>query len=168
MAFGKLTNPCGSRLERAATPQRVRLVSDSTASNRLTMQSIALIVVYRGDRRVDGDLMKIGPAQTGQLSIDVRVNSSMQQGIVAEIDSGNDMRRAKRDLLCFREEVIGISVQHHATDGLHGNQFLGNQLGGIQDVEAEFLGVRPPRRSEYPIPIRDNYPDSIASHRSRR
>src|SRR3984885_16103049 len=106
--------PGGSRLKRASPSQRVRLISDPTASNRLTMQPIALIVMDRRYRGVNGNLMEVRSTQSSQLRIDVGVNPPMQQGIVAEIDARNDMRGAKRALFRFREEIIGIEVQHHA------------------------------------------------------
>ena len=35
------------------------------------------------------------------------------------------------------EEVVGVAVEHHAPDRPDRHQFLGHQLGGVQDVETE-------------------------------
>jgi hypothetical protein len=70
------------------------------------------------------------------------VDASVQQRVIAEIDPWHHMRRTKGDLFCFSEKVVGISVEHHAPDRLHRDEFLGDQLGGIQDVETELLGIR--------------------------
>ena len=64
----------------------------------------------------------------------------MQQRVIAKIDPGNDVCRAKRHLLGLGKEIIGISIQDHPANLDHRNQLLGNELGGVQHIEAE--GVR--------------------------
>ena len=51
--------------------------------NRLPVHAVALVVVDLSDRRVDGDLVEVGPTETGNLRVDVGVNPARQQGIVA-------------------------------------------------------------------------------------
>ena len=86
---------------------------------------------------VDRQLVEVWAAQAGQLRIEVGEVPPLQQGVVAEIDARNDMRGAKRDLFRFRKEIIRIAVEHHSADRLHGDQFLRNQLGGVQHVELD-------------------------------
>ena len=50
---------------------------------------------------------------------------------------GNDVRRAERHLLGLREEVVGIAVEHHPADRLHGHELFRDDLGGVENVEAE-------------------------------
>ena len=61
----------------------------------------------------------------------------MQQGVVREVDTGHQVRRAKRHLLRFGEEVVGPAVEHHAADDLERHQLLGDKLGRIEVVEGE-------------------------------
>ena len=41
------------------------------------------------------------------------------------------------DLLGLGEEVVRIAVEHQAADALHRHQFLGDQLGRVEQVEAQ-------------------------------
>src|SRR6185436_1096743 len=52
-----------SGLERTAATQRIGLVRDPAAMDRLTMHAVALVVVNLRDRRVDGNLVEVGTAQ---------------------------------------------------------------------------------------------------------
>ena len=102
----------------------------------------ALIVVDRRNRGVNGNLMEVGSTQSRQLGIDVGVNPSMQQGIVAEIDARNDMRGTKRDLFRFCKERIGVAIERHLADPLYRNEFFGNELRRVEDVEGKRIGLR--------------------------
>ena len=50
------------------------------------------------------------------------------------------MRHAERHLLRFGEEVVGIPVQHQPTDR-NDHELFGDDLGGVEDVEGEALGL---------------------------
>jgi hypothetical protein len=65
------------------------------------------------------------------------------------------MRGAERHLFGLGKKVIRIAIEHHATHGLYRNEFLRNQLGGVQDVETEFLGVGFGKdlKAEFPLRI---------------
>ncbi len=108
---------------------------------RLAVQAVALVVLHRRQRRVDRDLVEIGAAEPGELRIHVGVDAAGKQGIVGEVDAGNDMRGAERDLLGLGEEIVGVTVEHHATDRRQRHQFLRHDLGRIQHVEAEAVGL---------------------------
>lgn len=47
----------------------------------------------------------------------------------------------ERRLFVFGEEVIRIAVKHHFPDPLYRNQRLGDQLGGIQQIEVKRLFI---------------------------
>jgi len=64
-----------------------------------------------------------------------------QQWVVGEIEAWNDVRSAKGDLLRLGEEIVGVAIQDHFPDGFHRHQFLRHDLGGVQHVEAETLGL---------------------------
>ena len=65
------------------------------------------------------------------------MNAAGEQRIVREVDAGDDMRDAERDLLGFGEEVVRIAIQDHPADRNDRHQLLGNDLGGIEHVERE-------------------------------
>ena len=64
-----------------------------------------------------------------------------QQRVVGEVDARDDVGGAERHLLGFGEEVVRVAVQHHAADHSHRHQFFRHDLGGVEDVEAEGLGL---------------------------
>ena len=105
------------------------------------MHAVALVVVHLRDRRVDRDLVEVRPAQPRDLRVDVGVDAAGQQRIVGEVDARHDVRGAERHLLGLGEEVVGVAVEHHAADRRHRHQLLGNDLGGVEHVEAELLGL---------------------------
>ena len=67
--------------------------------------------------------------------------SSSQQRIVAEVDAWHHVCGAESDLLGFSEEVVRVAVQHHSTHRPHRHEFFGDQLGGVEHIEAEGLGL---------------------------
>ena len=131
------------------------------------MHAVALVVLYLGKRRIDRDLMKVGAAESRDLCIGVGMDTTGEQGIIGEVDARYDVRRTERDLLGFREEVIRVAVENHAPDGRKWHQFLRYQLGRVEHIKAEALGLF---LGEYlqPSSHSGNSPDSMASHKSRR
>ena len=107
--------------------------------DRLTVHAVTLVVVHLRDGRIDRDLVEVRTAQPRDLRVDVRVNATGQQRIVREVDAGHDVRDAERHLLRFREEVVGIAVQHHPPHRDDRHELLGHDLRGIEHVEAERL-----------------------------
>ena len=51
------------------------------------------------------------------------------------------MAWVERRLFVFGEEVIRIAVKHHFPDPLYRNQRLGDQLGGIEQIEVKRLFI---------------------------
>ncbi len=156
-----------ARLERAAAAERIRLVCNAPARNRLTMHAIALVVVNLRHRGIDRDLVEIRPAQPRDLRVDVRVDATGEQRIVAEVQPRHDVRRTERNLLRFREEVVGVAVQHHAADRRDGHELLRNELGRVEHVETEFrrVGLAEDLHAELPLRISaglDRFPQVAA------
>ena len=135
--------PTRARLERAAAAERVRLVGHAAALDRLPMHAVALVVVHLRDRRVDRNLVEVRAAEPRDLRVDVGVDAAGEQRIVREVDAGHDVRRAERDLLGLGEEVVGVAVEHHAADRLQRHELFGHDLGRVEHVEAEALGLAP-------------------------
>ena len=126
-----------ARLEWAAAAERVGLVGNASARDRLTVHAVALIVVNLLHGRIDGNLVEVRASEARDLRVDVRVNAPGEQRIVGEVEPRNDVRRAERHLLGFREEIVGIAVEHHAADRLNGDELFRDDLGGVENIEAE-------------------------------
>ena len=69
------------------------------------MQAVLLVVGGRDLGLVDGDLRKIGTAQAGELCIEVREQARLHEGIVGDIDAGNDIADTIGDLLGLGEKI---------------------------------------------------------------
>ena len=129
----------GSRLKRATSGQGIRFVRNTAAMKCLAMHAVALIVLHSRDWRVDGDFMKVGSAEPSDLCIDIGVYASGQKRIVAKIYPRDNVRCAKRNLLGFREKIVWVAVEYHASDRDDWNEFFGNEFSGIENIEAELL-----------------------------
>lgn len=83
------------------------------------------------------------------------MDPARQQRVVGEVQAGHDVRGAESHLLGFGEEVVGVAVEHHAPDDLHWHQLLGDQLGRVEDVEAELLGLflREDLQAQFPLRV---------------
>ena len=132
-----------ARLERAAAAEGIRLIGNAAPVDGLTVHAIALVVMNLRDRRIDGDFVKIGPAQAGYLGIHVRVDAACKQRVIAEIQARHDMRGAECHLLRFREKIVGLRLRTIFPTGLNRNQLFRNDLGGVKYIEAEFLPPGP-------------------------
>src|SRR5690606_30342048 len=83
---GRVGVACESALRfrcllRITTFQRIGFVTHPPPVNRLAHETVALIIVHRGDRPVNGYLLKVRSPQTDQLCIGIREQAALQQGI---------------------------------------------------------------------------------------
>lgn len=62
-----------------------------------------------------------------------------KQRIVGKVDTGNDVGDTEGNLFGFGEEVIRVAIEHHTPYFLHRHELFGDQLGGVEDIEAELL-----------------------------
>ena len=69
-------------LKRASAGQRIWLVRHAPARNRLPVHAVALVVVYRRNRRIDGKLVKVRSTQPRYLRVNVGVNTAGKQRVV--------------------------------------------------------------------------------------
>ena len=93
--------------------------------------------VFTGDRgRLIGQLVEVGPAQAGQLGVEVGEVAGLQQRVVGEVDAPRDVGGAERHLLGLGEEVGGVAVEGQPPDEPHRGQLLGDDLGGVEQVDA--------------------------------
>ena len=87
--------------------------------------------------RLIGISWKLGPTRR-QLGVDVGEEPPLQQRIVGEIDPRHDVTGMERHLLGLGEEVVRVAVERHLADLPYRNELLGDDLGRIEQVEAEF------------------------------
>ncbi|MCW0414557.1 hypothetical protein NB689_000311 [Xanthomonas sacchari] len=141
VGLGAVADEAARGLARAVGLQRAGFVGDAALGHAHLHVAVALHVGERALRRVDRQLVEVGPAQAAELGVQVREQAALQQRVVGEVDAGHDVGRAVRHLLGFGEEVVRPAVQHHAPDDLQRHQFLRDQLGGVQVVEREGVGL---------------------------
>lgn len=53
--------------------------------------TIAVVVVDRNNGAVDGQLLKVGAAMAVQLRVEVREDATLQQRVLSEVDTTNDV-----------------------------------------------------------------------------
>ena len=105
------------------------------------MLGIALVVVERAHRLVDGNLVEVRPTKTQHLGIQIGEQTPLQQRVIGEVDPRHDVGRIEGDLLGLGEVVVRVTVQHHLADRHHRHQRFGDQLGRIEDIEVEAVLV---------------------------
>lgn len=114
------------------------LTGSSVLMDEVLASSITVIVVNRRQGTVDGELLKVGTAVTVELSIKVRKDASLQQRVVGEVDTANNVSRLEllelvtlscsvsnmsthHNLLSFGEIVDWVGIQLHDTKRLERN-----------------------------------------------
>ena len=85
---------------------------------------------------VDGQLNEVGSAEAGQLRVEVGEQPGLHQRIVGDLDAGNEVPGVERDLLRFGEVVGGVAVERQLADALHLDEFLGDDLGRVQQIDS--------------------------------
>jgi hypothetical protein len=86
--------------------------------------AVSEVVEDGADRLVDGEVTKVD-TESGDLGVEVGEVSSLEQGIVGVVDSGDDVAGAESDLLGLGKVVGDVSVEGHGTDELDGELLLG-------------------------------------------
>ncbi len=120
------------------------------------MVAVALHVVDRHVGPVDGQLVEVGAAQPGELGVQVGEQAALQQRVVGDVDAGDQVADVEGDLLGLGEEVRGVAVEGEQADRLHRGQFLGDDVGRVEQVDAlEHLvrGVREGLDAQFPLRV---------------
>ena len=81
--------------------------------------------------------MEVGGAQSRLLGVEVAEQAALQQRVVGKVDSRHDVGWEECDLFGFGEEVVGVAVQHHTANNSEGNDFFGDEFGGVKNVIRE-------------------------------
>ena len=102
--------------------------------------TVAVLVHDRADGLVDGQLLPVG-AETAELSVGVREVAALQQRVVGEANTGDDVTSAEGDLLGLGEVLVDVAVQFVLTHVFDGNQLLRPDLGGVEGIEFELVLV---------------------------
>ena len=119
-------------------PMRVRVVERARRSgSSCRCEAVLLVVVHRRERPVDRDLGEVGPAEARELGVEVGEEPRLQQRVVGEVDARHDVADAEGDLLGLGEEVVGVAVERQLADAPHRHELLGDELGRVEQVEAE-------------------------------
>ena len=90
---------------------------------------------------IDRDLVEVDRAQARQLGVLIGEQPPLQQRIFRKVDARHDVGRQEGDLFGFGEEVVRVAVQNHAADHADRIFFFRHQLGGVQNVEGQGVGL---------------------------
>lgn len=104
--------------------------------DKVLASTVTVVVVDRSTRTVDGQLLKVGTAVAVQLGVKVGEDATLQQRILGEVDTANNVTRLEHDLLSLGKVVGRVGVQLHDTEQLDRDIFFRQNLGGVEHVEA--------------------------------
>ena len=85
--------------------------------------------------------MEVGRAEARELRVEIGEQPSLKERIVREVEAGHEVRGAEGDLLGLGEEVVGPAVEDHAPDDLQGDELFGHELGRVEVIELEAVGL---------------------------
>ena len=117
--------------------------------------AVLLEVGDRALRRVHRDVREVRAAEPLQLGVEVGEVAALQQRVVGEVDARHDVLGAERHLLGLGEEVVDGTVEHHPSDRRHRHELLGDDLGGVEDVEVERVGEVVVEHLHTELPLRE-------------
>lgn len=78
-------------------------------------------------------------AETRNLRIEIRKLTSLEERIVANSNTGNEMACTERDLLCLGEVLIDSLIEYHLSDRLERHQLLWPNFRRIKNVKLELV-----------------------------
>lgn len=107
------------------------------------------------NRTVDGQLLKVRSSVTVDLRVEVREQTALQQRVLREVNTTNNMTRLEHDLLNLSEVVdrVGIELQH--TERLQRGELLGDDLGRVEDIKVEARSLLLVDDLDVELPLRE-------------
>ena len=103
-------------------------------------------------------LREVRAAQPLELRVEIGKVAPLQQRVVGEVDAGDDVLGAERDLLGLGEEVVDAAVEHQPAHAADRDLFFGDELGRVEHVEREVVGEVLGRRAAARAPTRGSRP----------
>ena len=104
-------------------------------------EAIVVVVVVGAFGGIGGQEEVVSP-QTVTLGVLVGEDTGLQKFIVRVMDAGHHQSGAEGKLFVFQEEVIGVSVQHHAPHGVQRESIFRPNLGDIQGIKLKLIFIR--------------------------
>ena len=120
--------------------ETVGVVVDGAAGDGVAHGTVTVEVHDGAHRAVDGKLLEVD-AKTGELGVEVGEVAALEKRVVGEADAGNDVAGAESDLLGLGKELVGVAVKLHLTNVADGDEVLGPDLGGIENIKVELVLV---------------------------
>ena len=146
----------GAGEDGAAAADAVRQVGRAAVVDGLLHEPVAEVVVHRGSRPVDRDLLEVGAAEPGELRVEVAEQPGLQERVVDHVDARHQVTHVVRNLLHLGEEVVRAAVERHAPDRLDRDELLGDELRRVEQVDALevlVLGVGHHLHPELPLGV---------------
>lgn len=117
--------------------RRVGLTGILVGVNKVLPGAVTVVVVDRDPRHVDGELFKVGTAVAVKLRIEVREQATLQQRVLAEVNAAHDVAGLEHGLLRLGKVVGWVAVKLQHAQLRERNELLGDDFGGIEQIEAE-------------------------------
>lgn len=113
-------------------------IIDFTRRDLVPHRTIAMGIEDGAHWPINRQLLPVD-TQTSDLSVKVGEVPTLQERIVAEADTGNDVAGAESYLFYFREEFVDGAIEHHLANDLQRNQLFRPDLGSIKDIEIKVM-----------------------------
>ena len=97
--------------------------------------------MYLCQRGVYWDLMEIWAPKPRDLGIHIGVDAAGKQGSLEKSMPGTTCAAQNATCSVSAKKLSGLRFQDHAAYRAYGNQFLGDEFGGVENVKTECIGL---------------------------
>ena len=121
----------------------------------MSHRAIAIVIHNRANGPIDGQLLPIN-SQSANLGVEVAEVSALQQRVIRESNTRDNVASAKCNLFSLSEKLVWIAVQLQLSNISNWHKFFWPDLGSVQDIEIElvFIGLRDNLNTKFPLGVR--------------
>jgi len=129
------------RGSQSGTSEPVRKIVHFSFVDRVSLNTVALVIGHGTKRTVYRNFLEIWSAQTENLGVEVRKEAALEERVVAGFDAGYQVAGTKSDLFCFCEKIVRITVKYEFSDTTERDEFFRDDFGRVEEVEFEVIGI---------------------------
>lgn len=121
----------------------------------MSHSAITVVIHDRANRPIDGQLLPVD-SQPTNLGVEVTEVSALQQRVIRESDTRNNVASAKCNLFSLREKLVWIAIELQLSNVSNWHKFFRPDLRSVQNIEVElvFIGLWNDLNTKLPLGIR--------------
>src|ERR671919_1762722 len=117
----------------------IRLIVGSTGGIGYGHMAVLLEKMDWAFWRIDGDMGEVGSSQSLELGIKIGKIAALQEGIIGEVNAGDNILRTECYLFGLGKEIIDTAVQNKTPHTPDRHILFRDNLGGVKNVKCELF-----------------------------